>query len=412
MKELFRKKILKPVLGALAKKVLSRYEPRVIGVTGSVGKTTAKDAIYKILAVRFGVRKTEENFNNEIGVPLTILGLGMAHNFGWIANILRGVKIACGPKIKYPEFLVLELAADKPGDMDYLAQLVKPQVGVVTAVGAIPVHVVYYASPRAVAVEKSKLIKSLPTYGLAVLNYDDQTVLDMKENNKGKLKTIGFAEGADIKATERFLFAEGNDLGLSFKIHHGGSFVPMKTKGLLGFHQIYAVLAAAAVGLHFGMNLIQISEIFREFTPPEGRMKLIKGIKGTLIIDDTYNASPESTHAALEALSNVARYREGRKIAVLGDMLELGKYTITAHQNMGNFAARNADMLFCVGSRAKIIADAAGNQMKEGTVFTFNTSSDAGRVLQDQLKKGDVILVKGSRAMKMERVVEEIRDLT
>jgi UDP-N-acetylmuramoyl-tripeptide--D-alanyl-D-alanine ligase len=214
-----------------------------------------------------------------------------------------------------------------------------------------------------------------------------------------------------MRATERFLFVEGDDMGLSFKIHHNESFVPMKVKGLLGFHQIYAILAAAAVGTHFGMNLIQVSEIFKEFYPPTGRMRLVKGIKKTLLIDDTYNASPESTHAALEALGNIARYKEGRKIAVLGDMLELGKYTITAHQNIGNFAAKHCDMLFCVGSRAKFIADAAKNQMKEGSIFTFDTSSDAGRVLQDQMKEGDVVLIKGSRAMKMERIVEEVRKM-
>ncbi len=411
MKQLFRKKILRPILRVLAKKTLARYEPKVVGITGSVGKTTTKDAIYKVLSARFRVRRNEENFNNEIGVPLTILGLRMAHNLGWVANLIRGIKVAYGPKIRYPELLILELAADKPGDMDYLVQMAKPQVGVVTAIGAIPVHVEYYASPKAIAVEKSKLIKSLPTYGLAVLNYDDQTVLDMKESNRGKLKTVGFADGADVKATERFLFVEGEDMGLSFKIHNKESFVPMKIKGLLGFHQIYSVLAAAAVGLHFGMNLIQVSEIFREFIPPAGRMKPIKGIKGTLIIDDTYNASPESTHAALEALSNIAQYKEGRKIAVLGDMLELGKYTVTAHQNIGNFAAKHVDMLFCVGSRAKLIADAAKNQMKDGSIFTFSTSSDAGRVLQDQMKEGDVILVKGSRSMKMERIVEEIENI-
>ena len=411
MKNLFRKKILRPILRVLAEKTLRRYEPKVIGITGSVGKTTVKEAVYKMLSVRFRVRRNEENFNNEIGVPLTILGLNIAHNVGWLPNIIKAIKVAYGPKIKYPEHLVLEFAADKPGDIDYLVQLAKPHIGIVTVIGAIPVHVEYYASPKAVAVEKSKLIKSLPTYGLSVLNYDDQTVLDMKEFNKGKLKTIGFADGADIKATERFLFVEGDDMGVSFKIHHGDTFVPMKVKGVLGFHQIYSILAAAAVGLHYGMNLIQVSEIFKEFYPPKGRMRLIKGIKNTLLIDDTYNASPESTHAALEALSNIARYKDGRKIAVLGDMLELGKYSITAHQNIGNFAAKHVDMLFCVGSRAKLIADAARNQMREGTIFTFNTSSDAGRVLQDQMKKGDIILVKGSRSMKMERIVEEIEKL-
>lgn len=405
------KSLLKFILKKLTIRTLNRYEPKVIGVTGSVGKTTVKEAIYKVLSVKFKVRRNEANFNNEIGVPMTVLGLASTSKLSWFSNLFKGFRVAYGPKMNYPEVLVLELAADKPGDIQYLTEMVKPQIGVVVAVGAIPVHVEYYASPKAVAVEKSKLVHSLPTYGLAVLNYDDQTVLDMKDKSKAKLKTFGFAEGADIRATERFLFVENDEMGLSFKVHNNETFVPFRVRGIIGFHQIYAILTSAAVALHFGMNLIQVSEIFKEFSPPKGRMRVLPGIKDTLIIDDTYNASPESMHAALEALSNIARYKQKRRIAVLGDMLELGKYTITAHKNLGNFAARNADMLFCVGSRAKLIADAAQNQMSTGSIFTFSTSSDAGKVLQDQMKQGDVVLIKGSRAIKMEKIVEEIEKM-
>jgi UDP-N-acetylmuramoyl-tripeptide--D-alanyl-D-alanine ligase len=415
------RRILQFILKLLAKRVVNRYKPVVVGVTGSVGKTFAKEAIYRVLSRKFLVLKNEENFNNEIGVPMAVLGID-ARKFKAISYKLKAMGysfwLAYGwPKRKYPRILVLELAADKPGDIQYLINIVKPKIGVVTAVGEIPVHVEFYASPQAVAKEKSKLIEQLPPDGLAVLNFDDQTVLDMREKSKAKAITFGFSNLADIWISDTSYFAADEDQnvgGLSFKINHDKIFIPLRIKNLIGAHQLYGILAAVAVGLHFGINLVDICGALEEVEPPKHRMNLLRGIKNTTIIDDSYNASPLAMRAALDTLNDFARAKaslsgkSGRKIAVLGDMRELGKYEIEAHRAVGNLVGERADILITVGSAAKFIADSAANQMKPDSIFSFSTADEAKLKVQEIIREGDVILVKGSRAIQMEKIVEEI----
>ena len=414
-------KLLKLILKFLARRVIERYQPTVIGITGSVGKTTAKDAIYSVLSRKFWVRKNEENYNNEIGVPMTILGIE-PEKFKSITYKLSAITsslwLSFGwPKSSYPRTLVLELAADKPGDIQYLADIVKPQVGVVTAVGEVPVHVEFYASSQDVAKEKSQLIKSLPMHnGLAVLNYDDQTVLDMKEKTKTDVITFGFSNLASIWASDisYFISEDSKNIGgLSFKINHGSTFIQAKVNNLIAIHQLYGILAATAVGLHFGINLIDISGAVENIELPHRRMNLLHGIKGSVIIDDTYNASPLSMHAALDTLRDFARARtelgyKGRRVAVLGDMKELGKYEVAAHRTIGNLAAERCDLLITVGAAGKLIADSAANQMAKENLMSFDTSEEAKLKVQELIQEGDVVLVKGSRAMEMEKIVEEI----
>lgn len=437
--------ILQFILKILAKRVISRYQPTVVGITGSVGKTMAKEAIYAVLSRKFRVRKTEENFNNELGVPLTVLGVDprLSENsksevrnskqffkfeiinsrLKFAGGLLKSVWLAWGwPRSSYPEMLVLELAADKPGDINYLVDIVQPKIGVVTAVGELPVHVEFYASPQEVAREKARLIERLPSDGLAVLNYDDQTVLDMKDKTKAKTMTFGFSNLANVWASDVSYFVsdkrqatrdQGEIGGLSFKLNHGSSFVPTRVNNMIGRHQLYGVLAAAAVGLHFGINLISIAEALENLDLPKQRMALKPGIKNSVIIDDTYNASPLSTHAALDVLADLSQARKamgkkGRRIAVLGDMKELGKYEIEAHRTIGNLAAERCDILITVGVAGKLIADSAANQMKPDVIFSFSTSEEAAPKVQEIIQEGDIVLVKGSRAMQMEKVVEEI----
>ncbi len=428
------RKILQFALKIVAKRVIKRYKPAVIGITGSVGKTFAKEAIFHVLNKKFWVRKNEENFNNEIGVPMAVLGIRpkLQNPKSQISNpsklkILEGligsVWLAYGwPKQKYPDILVLELAADKPGDIKYLTDIVRPRIGVVTAVGEVPVHVEFYASPQAVAKEKSKLLEQLPLYdGLAVLNHDDQTVLDMKERTKTKVVTFGFSNSADVWAsdTSYFVTEDGRNIGgLSFKINQDSTFIPARVNNLVGTQQLYGVLAAVVVGLHFGMNLVDICGMLENVELPEHRMNLVRGVKDTTIIDDTYNASPLAMHAALDTLRAFTKAKNsldktirGRKIAVLGDMRELGKYEIEAHRAIGNFVGERADILVTVGAAAKFIADSAANQMKPGSVFSFDTSDEAKVKIQEIIREGDVILVKGSHAMQMEKIVEEVKEV-
>ena len=202
--------------------------------------------------------------------------------------------------------------------------------------------------------------------------------------------------------------------GLSFKINNKENFVPCRIGNLVGVHQLYGILAAVAIGNHFGMNLVEISKSLEGIEVPAGRLTLCRGIKNSMVIDDAYNASPASTHAALDVLKNFAeaesklQNRTVRRIAVLGDMKELGKYEIEAHQAIGNLAGERTDVLVTVGAAAKFIADSAANQMKPDTIFSFSTSDEAKTKVKELIQEGDVILVKGSHSMQMEKVVEEI----
>lgn len=402
-------KILRFILKLLAKGLLWRYRPGVIGVTGSVGKTSSKIAIASVFKGERYVRASAGNFNNEIGLPLTILG-----NYSHIGGIFFWARVIIAALWKltvrgrYPELLILEYGIDKTGDMKELLDVAKPNIGVITAIGEIPVHVEFFAGPEALAREKSRLIEYLPAAGFAVLNYDDMTVMDMKERTRARVLTFGFGEGADVRITNFETRSEKmRPLGIAFKLEYGGSFVPVRLDDVFGKAQGYAAASAACVGLIFGMNLVKIAEALQIYKPVPGRMALLDGVKDTFIIDDSYNAAPLSMHAALDTLRNL---KAKRKVAVLGDMLEIGKYTIEAHEEMGRLAGKIADLLFTVGARAKFIAEAAKKAgLPRTRIFSFDTAEAAAGVVQEKIRKGDLILIKASRGIHLEKIVEEIK---
>jgi UDP-N-acetylmuramoyl-tripeptide--D-alanyl-D-alanine ligase len=403
--------ILQYILKILAKIILWRHQPVVVAVTGSVGKTSTKEAIYQVLKKRFRVRRNMKNYNNEIGVPLTILGLETAGRsvMPWLLNFLK-VGLTVFWARNYPEILILEMGVDKPGDMRYLMSFVPVKIGVFTAIGQFPVHIEFFPEKGKLVEEKALLVKSLPKDGLAVLNYDDLSVRAIGDELPKEIKTIyyGFNEGADLKIENYELkigdFKKG-DFGISFKLDYKGSVVPVKLNRVLGKQQSFAVAAAASVGLYFGLNLVEISDALRKYRSLAGRTKLLEGVKNTWIIDDSYNASPLATLAALEILEQFP----GRKIAVLGDMLELGKDTEAGHRQVGEKAASVVDLLLVVGQRAIFIADEARQQgFAKDKIFEFAQAEEAGLLLQEKIEEGDTILIKGSRSMHMEKVVKEI----
>ena len=406
--------LLQKILKILSKAVIKKYSPLVIGITGSVGKTSTKEAVFVVLKNKFNVQANDASFNNEIGFPMAILGLKTPGKLIWILNLLESFKLLVFKSKDYPEILVLEMGADKPGDIDYLIDIARPKIGIITAVGELPVHLEFYSGPEEVAKEKSKLIQALPTNGLAILNYDDEIVFRMSDLSRAETITYGFNVGADIKASDLSYFID-SDLriggGISFKASFEKSVVPFRLINALGKHQIYAVLAGIAVGLHFKMNLIEISQALEKLEFPKQRMKLVRGIKNSWIIDDSYNASPLSTHAALDTLREfgdkaISKTGRGRKMAVLGDMKELGIFTEKAHRLIGNLAGERAEYLWTVGPAAKFIADSAFNQMPKENIMSFNEAEEAGEYLKGFIQEGDIVLVKGSRAMKMEKIVE------
>src|SRR3989344_2887023 len=332
-KEKFHQR-LQSILRRLAIWTIQKYQPGIIAVTGSVGKTSTKEAIYTVLKKHRKVRRNSGNFNNEIGVPLTILGDWdkIAGKYFWLkviaVSLLRLVF-----RLKYPELLILEYAADKPGDIKYLLEIAKPQIGLITTIGDIPVHVEFYSGPEAVAREKAKIIESLSATGFAILNYDDETVFNLRDRTRAHIMYYGFGDGATIQITNFEVRMDGDcPGGISFKLNYGGNFIPVRLDGCFGKAQAYAAAAAACIGIAFGLNLVKIAEALLEYEAPPRRGKLLDGIKHTFIIDDSYNASPLSMEAAIHTAESLTAKR---KIAVLGDMLEIGKYAPEAHEHMG-----------------------------------------------------------------------------
>ena len=413
--------ILQYILKILAIITIWRYRPLIIGVTGSVGKTGAKEAIYSVLNERFNIRRNIKNYNNEIGAPLTVLGSDVSPEttfgglLGWLKIFSKSL-INIIYQRNYPEILVLELGVSKPDDMKYLMSFLPVKIGVFTAIGEFPSHLEFFSGINKLVEEKSLLIKSLPDDGLAVINYDDSLVKQVGSDLSEKIKTTyyGFGEGADLRIENYELRVddiEKGDFGINFKLDYQGSFVPVRLIRVLGKHQVFSAAVAASVGLFFNLNLVDISEALKDYYSLPGRTNLIKGIKQTWIIDDTYNASPLSTESSLEILNELGlkSLNQARKIAVLGDMMELGVKTESGHRTVGKKAAEIADLIFTVGSRARFIADEAKqNGFSKDKILEFSKAEDAGLPLQQEMQKADIILIKGSRSMRMEKIIKEI----
>ncbi|MBM2809470.1 MAG: putative udp-n-acetylmuramoylalanyl-d-glutamyl-2,6-diaminopimelate--d-alanyl-d-alanyl ligase protein [Chloroflexi bacterium] len=353
-----------------------RHGIRVVGVTGSVGKTTTKELIASTLARRYSVLRTTSNLNTEIGLPLTLMELGPEH-----------------------QVAVLEMAMYDVGEIRRLAAIARPEVGVVTNVGYS--HLERLGTIERISEAKSELVRELPASGLAVLNADDPRVSAMAEMTTARVVRYGVQEGADFWADE----IESHGLrGIEFTVHYENHRLRAKL-ALLGTHSVHAALAAIAVATNMGMEFDDAMAALH--TDERGVRLLVEdGIQGTTILDDTYNANPASTLAALNLLAEM----DGRRVAVLGDMLELGSFEAEGHQLVGRRAAAVADWVLAVGSRARIIADEARlMKLRATTVETFDNNEEVIERLRQGLRPGDFVLMKGSRGMRLDEVVSAIR---
>ncbi len=405
------KKIIAVIIRFEAWLVLRKYKPHIVAVTGSVGKTSTKDAIFTVVASGAYARKSEKSFNSEIGLPLTILGQRNAWSnpVAWLENIFDGLMVYLSRR-RYPDWLVLEVGADRPGDISSLASWLSVDIAVITRLPEVPVHVEFFDSPQAVKEEKASLINALKSGGALVLYADDPQVAALRDRAPGAhVVTFGFSLGADVRASDvGLLFAPDGmtPLGMRARVMLDGKEEYLEARGTIGAHALLPALAAVAVGQALGKNLADTVEALRSYDPPRGRMHLVEGEKGTLIIDDTYNSSPAAVAAALEALRLLPR---GRKIALLGDMLELGRHSVDEHRKVGALAAGAADILMTVGFRARDIAQGALDAgMRDDAIFQYEDAARAGRELEAMLQQGDIMLVKGSQSMRMERIVEEV----
>ena len=270
-------------------------------------------------------------------------------------------------------------------------------------------HIEFFGSLENIAREKEELVRSLDEKGLAILNADNPLILAMAQNLKSAVVTFGFGKFADLRATDvAFNYSEKGEIqGLSFKLNFRGTSIPVRLNNALAKHQIYSALIAAAVAEKLEMNLVEISSRLADFSTPQGRLNLLNGIKKTFIIDDTYNAAPDSVLAGLEVLHEI---KSGRKIAVLGDMLELGAETERSHRQVGRKLFEiKADLVFFLGTRMKFAQEELKkHDFNSENIFLFENHTELGKKLQEKMREGDLVLIKGSQAMRMEKVVEEV----
>lgn len=345
---------------------------RVIAITGSVGKSTTKELIAEVLDQRYRTLKNPGNLNNEIGLPLTLLRLTEGH-----------------------ERVVLEMGFYIPGEIAFLCDLSLPSVGVITNIGTV--HAERAGSQEAIARGKAELVESLPPDGIAILNYDDLWVRGMAARTPARIFFYGLDPQAELWADG----IEGLGLeGIRFRLHYRGEVLHLRVP-MIGRHSVHTALRAASVGLADGLTWQEIIDGLRSGRS-QLRLVAVRAGSGALILDDTYNASPESTLAALNLLAEL----EGRKIAVLGDMLELGPYEWRGHEMVGIRAAAVADVLVTVGERGRMIAAAASRAgLRNKRIADLENNQQAIEYLQQHLTPQDVVLVKGSRGMRMDQIV-------
>lgn len=358
----------------LAKFIFFFLKPQIIVVCGN-GRQTAAEAIFRVLHQNFkGVKKAEKIF---------ISSLLKNKIFIYETDLKNEVK-----KIKF--FL----------------RTSKLPILIVTQVGDIPPEREFFAGELEKAKEIIKLAETLPIYGYLILNFDDETVRDIKNKSNSRCFTFGFGSKADFRASD-IVITEKPAPGTNFKVNYKGNIIPVWLKQLFGKEQIYASLAATAVGEILGLNLVKVSESLKFYKSLPGKMRLIEGVKNSWILDDSESAT---VFSMMEALKIMKEIKAKRKIAVLGDILGIGKYSIEAHEAIGEKVKTCADLLFTVGLRAKFIAQGAISKgMPKNQIFQFDRTFEVGKILENKIQEGDLILIDGSKEMKMSEIVKEIQ---
>lgn len=363
---------------SLAQWYREQLKVRVVAITGSNGKTTTKEMLAKILESRFSVVKAPASYNNDIGVPLTVMAMDLR-----------------------TDVAIFEIEMNELGGTLRLAKVCQPEIGLVTNIG--DTHLEFMKDRSGVAREKAELLEALPEYGVAVVNFDDPLVMEIADQINGKkrlkLLTFGFSRGADVYATDVAITgAKGTRFLLVGKY-------PVELP-VLGQHNIANLLAASAAANVLGVSFSEIGEAIKDFCPAPQRLAIRK-LNGVLLIDDCFNANPQSVVAALAVLESIAPPE--KRVAILADMLELGEKSEVLHREVGIQVARCVNRLVVIGEKAQFIAAAAVSAgLKLKNIKSYQTTADVGTDLFDFIQPGDTILVKGSRAMALEKVTEKI----
>lgn len=404
------KRVLHFILRLFSKAILKKYKPDVIGITGSVGKTSCKEAVYAVLADIYNVRKNIDNYNNEVGVPLTIIGVesGQKSILRWLGIFIKAIGLLLKKDVNYPDILILEMAADKPGDIKYLLSFIRCKIGILTAVGEA--HIGFFGSVNKIAVEKRLIISELAKFSWAVINKDNELAWQQQAHSKAQVMGYGIEQETTVQAQDITLTRYEKTFGLNFKLKYQNTTVPVFLPNIISRQHIYAALAGVAVAIIYDINLVTISDKIQNYQGIPGRTQLISGIKHTQIIDDSYNSSPLAARAALDLLIALPVAAGAKRYAVLGDMLELGQHSEVKHQKVGESVVEHKlDYLITVGERSRDIARGAKQAgMSEDHIFMFTNLDEAGHFLQNRIKQGDIILIKGSQGVRMEFIVKEI----
>lgn len=363
-------------LQRLAARWRTRFSPIVVGITGSVGKSSTKELTAAVLSQRFDVLKNPKSYNNEIGLPLTLLQLNPQHRV-----------------------VVLEMGTYGPGEITLLTDIARPQLGIVTNVSHS--HLERMKTLGAIAQAKSELPAALPPDGLAVLNGDEELIREMSRVTSARVLYYGLARDCDVRAEQ--VYTHGFE-GISFDLHWGQERRRLRC-AVPGRHSVYNALAATAVGRYLGMSW---DEIEAGLLDPSARLRLlvVPGQHGSMLLDDTYNASPLSCRVALDLLAELP----GRRLAVFGDMLELGSFEEEGHRLVGRWASALVEEMFLLGTRARWIGEAALAQgMPPERVYFADAPGVLVELLQERLAPDVIVLVKGSRGMEMDRIVAALR---
>ena len=410
----FLKKIVVFILILESKIIVKKYKPFIIAVTGSVGKTSTKDAIYEVAKLHFHfVRKSEKSLNSEIGLPLTIIGVSNAwyNPIAWLKNIMRGLRIIILGG-EYPDCLVLEVGADHKGDIESISKWLKTDISVITYIGKEPVHVEFFKNAEELKKEKLYLVKALKDTGTLILFGDDEILNDVTVSNAQKIVRYGKNDenqicGKNVGILYDDVLNDKLPVGIKFDIEYDSKIHNISIKGVLGEHQIYSILAAISLGTVLGISIERSIETLKNIEMPRGRMRIIDGINNSLIIDDTYNSSPIALKEALKTLNNIQT--NGKKVAILGDMMELGKISAEEHRKAGEMVSNIANLIVTIGPRARGIAE---ETLKRGklpeSVLSFDNSNEAIDSIVGRIGSGDIVLIKGSQSIRMERITKAL----
>lgn len=401
MKKLLRKFVLAQLKG-FAKRRLKNFKGKTVAVTGSVGKTSTKDAIFAVLNSQYSVMRNNKSMNSEFGLLLTILdiesGFSSALKWSWLLALAW---LHSFSKI-HSDVLLFELGVDKKGDMDYLLSIIKPDIAVFTNVAPVHMDEGQFSTLEDIYNEKRKLVDALAEKGVAILNMDNEFTAELARKIKKKTIGYGLSKEGDYYATNISETLEG----IHFILHNDGKKYEVSSK-ILGKYHAQVFMPAVICGQLIGMPIEQAIEALGRYELPPGRMSLIPGIEETTMIDSSYNSSPEALKEALKSLRDLGE--KSRRVAVLGNMNELGQHSQILHERVGALIPDCADLLITIGSDAKFFAsEAIEKGMDEKQVHTFNNTPEAIEFFKEEIKKGDLILVKGSQnRVRLERFVKE-----